>query len=322
MSTIIQQGSFTSDGAARFIPLRSDVDWMEVYNFTQAAAAQTTAVGVQYYWQRGLAPGGGFVYFKANAANADNLFQTLSTTGFTLLENRGPSYGPLQSTITAISAAAPPVVTNTGTNGLVAGDIVRLTNVAGGQQLCGIDYEVGNGTLSATTFSLDFMPLIVAATTGSFRRLLTPRAWYPSTRTISAMSQGTNMTVTTTVSHNLTVGQRVRLNVPSIYGMREANGLTGRVTAVISVETVQLDIDSSAFTAFGFPLTADVPFTFAQMIPFGQGAGGTGGSDLDGALRNEAEIGISLFGGANAPAGANNDVMYWRAGKSFNVENV
>ena len=41
-NTIIQQGMFTSTGSSVTVNLRSDVDWMMVYNTTEAAASQTT----------------------------------------------------------------------------------------------------------------------------------------------------------------------------------------------------------------------------------------------------------------------------------------
>ena len=36
-STIIQSGSFTSTGVSVDLDLRSDVDWVEVINYTQMA---------------------------------------------------------------------------------------------------------------------------------------------------------------------------------------------------------------------------------------------------------------------------------------------
>ena len=50
-NTIIQQGFFVSDGSNKIISLRSDVDWMRVYNTSELAAQNN--VGVEYYWQRG-----------------------------------------------------------------------------------------------------------------------------------------------------------------------------------------------------------------------------------------------------------------------------
>ena len=71
-NTILQQGFFTSSGSNVIINLRSDVDWMIVYNQTQGGTSQTTAVGVKHYWQRGFAQGSKWTTFKSNAAAAAN----------------------------------------------------------------------------------------------------------------------------------------------------------------------------------------------------------------------------------------------------------
>ena len=114
-STIIQQGRFTSDGTAKTLDIRSDIDWMEIYNSTVADDdTQTTAVGVQYYWQRGMATDSGIEYKKSNAANAAQLTTLLASGGFTLLDTSSQVPGTLNATITAISNAAVPVVSNSG----------------------------------------------------------------------------------------------------------------------------------------------------------------------------------------------------------------
>lgn len=322
-NTIIQQGSFTSTGSSVRIPLRSDVDWMAVYNLTQGAAAQTTAVGVKYYWQRGMTSGAKWTTFKSNAANAANLESYATSAGFTLYDSSLQTPGALNATITAISAASVPVVSNSGTNGLVAGDVVRLINVAGAQQLGGMDFTVGYNTLTSGTFSLDYMTQIVAGTTGSWRKINFNPIFYPRRRFITEISVASQAVVTTSVTHQYTVGQQVRFNVPAAYGMVEINGLVGNIIGVdtsTSVNSFTVDIDSSAFTAFTFPLTAAVPFSPAEVIPVGEDTATAiayGVDMLDDATLNTSSIGMTLTGGVNCPAGAASDVMLWVAGKSF-----
>jgi hypothetical protein len=329
-NTILQQGRFTSDGSDKLLSIRSDVDWMKVYNVTQAAAGQTTAVGVEYYWQRGFASGAKWTYFKSNAANAANLSQYITSNGFTLFDSAATLPGALQATITAVSNAAIPVVTNTGTNGLVAGDVVRLIDITGAQQLGGIDFTVGHNTLSTTTFSLDYMSQIVAGTTGSFRKISVNGIFYPRRRFITKITQAAQAVVTLSVTHGYTIGQAVRFVVPEAYGMVEINGLLGTIvdidTTAATGNTITVDIDSSAFTAFAFPLTAEVPFSPAEVIPVGEDSAEALSTFpaqdlLADATENVAIVGMSLKGGANCPGGAANDVMYWVAGKSFSVDN-
>lgn len=325
--TIIQQGRFTSDGTVTELQVRSDIDWMEVINYTIADADQTTAVGVKYYWQRGMSADTGIEYKKSNAANAANLIDAMASGGFTLLDTSASPLDSLNATTTAISTAAIPVVSNSGTNGLVAGDVVRIINTTSAQQLGGFDFTVGHNTLTAGTFSLDYMDqLALAGTTGSWRRIKWQSQFYPRHRTMTkATSSGTSTVITLSVTHGFTAGQAVRFVVPSGYGMVELDGLIGNITAVnttlASGNTITVDIDSSAFTAFAFPVNADVPFSPALVIPVGETANGTYANNLDDATYNTSFIGMQLAAGADSPAGASDDVIYWRAGKSFSVSN-
>lgn len=330
-NTIIQQGRFTSTGTAKVLQIRSDVDWMRVLNLTIADADQTTAVGVEYFWQRGMAVDRGIEYKKSNAANAANLTDYMASGGFTLQDT---SASPLDSyhavggseEITAISTAAIPVATNSGTNGLVAGDVVRLTNVTGAPQLAGYDFTVGYNTLTSGTFSLDYMAqLSVAGTTAAWRRIKWNPIFYPRHRYITAISAAASAVVKLSVTHGYTVGQQVRFVVPDAFGMVEMNGLIGTITAIntttTSGNTITVDIDSSAFTAFSFPLAAAVPFSPALVVPVGESVDSTYANLLDDATDNQAYLGMRLAAGANSPAGQTNDVVYWVAGKSFSVDN-
>lgn len=328
-NTIIMQGRFTSTGAAKTIQLRSDVDWMKVYNFTQMATQQATGRGVEFYWQRGMTVGTGIETKKTNSTDALNGV-TLATGGFTLVDSSSQTPGTLNATITAISNANPPVVTNTGTNGLSAGDVVRIINTTGAQQLGGFDFTVGNGTLSTTTFSLDYMSAIVAGTTGSWRKINFDPIFYPRRRFITKITQAAQAVVSLSVTHGYTVGQAVRFVVPAAYGMTEIDGLLGTITAVNTAvtagtgNTITVDIDSTAFTTFAWPLTGAVPFTAAEIVPVGENTAQalTSGVDiLQDATINTGYIGIILAGGAQSPAGSAADVIYWVAGKSFSVDN-
>ncbi len=323
--TTNQGGIFTGTGNNVLLNLVSGVDWIRVRNLTQAAAGQTTALEVEFYWQVGMAQNSQYAYLKSNAAAAANLIQYEVVGGFSYYNSTVPSIGALTSTITAISAAAIPVVTNTGTNGLVAGDIVRLVNIVGGQQLGGIDFEVGNNTLSTTTFSLDYMAQIVAATTGSFRKVNFNSIFYPRRRVITKITKAAQAVITLSVSHGYEVGQSIRLRVPAAFGMVEMDNLLATIVAIDTTPTtgnsITVDIDSTAFTTFAWPLTATfAAFSPAETIPVGEdtAAALVAGVDiLSDATQNTGQIGMNLKGGAGFPGGANADVMIWEAGTFF-----
>lgn len=326
-NTIIQQGRFTSTGAAKTLAIRSDVDWMYTFNYTQSLAATAGSDQTIYcYWQRGMAANTGLTYTKTVTTLA--LVPRQLTAGFTLIDSSSNPVGALNATTTAISNAAIPVVSNSGTNGLLAGDVVRIINTTGAQQLGGFDFTVGHNTLTSGTFSLDYMSQIVAGTTGSWRKISFDPLYYPRSRYITKITKASSAVVTLSVTHGYKVGQQVRFTVPAAYGMTQMDGLQGTITAIDTTattgNTITVDIDSSAFTTFAFPLTAAVPFSPAVVVPIGEDTAqaiSSGVDLLNDATINTGYIGIQLAGGAGSPAGANNDVIYWVAGKSFSVTN-
>lgn len=327
--TIIQQGYFTSDGSNKTLELRSSVDWIKVYNYTQAATQQATGRGVEFYWQRGMAQDTGLEWKKTNSTDALNLV-TLSSGGFKLIDSSVQTPGALNNGSTGISAisnAAIPVATVGSTSGMAAGSIVRIFNTTSAQQLGGFDFTVGYNTFSSTTFSLDYMSqLAVAGTTGSFRVIPFDPIYYPRRRYITKVTKAASAVVTLSVTHGYKVGQKVRFVVPAAYGMVELDGLQGTITAIdtttTSGNTITVDIDSSGFTTFAWPATAAVPFTAAEVVPLGEDTAqalSSGTDILSDATLNTAYIGIVLAAGAQSPAGSSGDVIYWVAGKSFNA---
>ena len=321
--TIVQQGRFTSDGSAKVLQVRSDIDWMEVVNYTIADANQTTAVGVAYSWQRGMADDTGIEHKKSNAANAANLMDAMASGGFSLQDS---SSNPVLAAVavTSTSNVVRPIVATGDTSGLVAGDIVRLVNITSASNLGGIDFQIDTVT-GSTSFRIAnaLANAPGAGTTGFYRKIKYDPMFYPRRRTIANITAASSAVVTVTVDHGFTVGQDVRFHVSAPHDMVEMDGLSGTITAV-TASTLTVDIDSSAFTTFAFPVNGDTPLTPAQVVPFGEDVAQARSSAVDelgDATDNVSFIGMSLAAGADSPAGSNNDVVYWRAGKAFSVDN-
>jgi hypothetical protein len=223
--------------------------------------------------------------------------------------------------LTAISNAVPPVVTTGSTATLSDNDVVRIYNVIGAQQLGGYDFSID--VLTGTTFELSYMGGILAGTTGNFTKVLTDPIFYPSYRYITGLTLGTSTTVAMSVSHNYTVGQKVRFKIPSGFGTTQLDGLSGTITSsTVDLPTnfniIVVDIDSSGFTPFFFPLTGAVPFSPAIVTPVGEAAEEPYSNLLGDATENRSLIGMKMAGGINGPAGSVGDVIYWKAIKSFN----
>jgi len=335
--TIILQGQFTSTGAATFIPLRSGVDWMEVINMTEAAAANASH-GVSYDWQLGMANNDGLVTLRNAAATEVNIDTSagLAVDGFQLLDTSVQTTGANRA-VTNISGAAIPVVSAANTTGLIANEtIVRMyfqTTAGAGllaNQLAGIDFTVGVVNAGAD-FQLQNMAQIVgtdAVIASNYRVIPFNPIFYPRRRVISKITQAVQAVVTTTVNHGYIPGQQIRFsNVRQVragaaaYGMVEIDGLVGNIVDT-TASTFTVDIDTTGFTAFVFPLTANYPFTPALAIPVGEDTATAldlGEDILSDATINTAEIGMLLGAGITSPAGTVGQSIFWKAGKSFNV---
>lgn len=351
-NTILQQGRFTSTGASVTLDLRSDLDWIKVYNETAAAQAAAD-LAYEFYWQRGMATAGGqqgLFWTKLGTVANDpvTVGQFAAAAGFVLVDSSIVTPGTANA-LTAITGANPPVVTTAATLPAV-GDIVRVTNLDNQPQIGGLDFTVtaaGGGTFTIGNITLANS---VASTAGFWRRIPFDAMFYPRNRYITWIENAVNPKVYMSVTHGFTVGQQVRLVLPGGAAVWEnyaaLNGVQATILAINTARAgneptnagiannIVLDIDTSTFgvwNVFGaannesYPAAAEVPFTPAQIVPIGEDTAQaltTGVNILGDATRNTATLGITLIGGAAGPSGAANDIISWVAGKSFSVLNV
>lgn len=354
------QGRFTSTGAAQIIQLRSDLDYMWVKNQTVSYAAGG-GTGAEFYWQRGMAQGRGTIYTKTAATNALAVAQIAAASGFYLIDSTvnipGASTALTGITANGGGFGSPQVLTG-NTNGLpvtaVVGannpaGIIRIFRTVGALQLAGLDFSVAN-VVANTSMDLIYMDAIVAANpgAGTYRVIPFDPYFYPRIRYITKIAVATTGTaaagnpalqadqalVTLSVTHGYTVGQSVRFIVPTVtaaaYGMTELNEVEATIIAVGDADgdgatnTIRVNVDVSGFTAFAFPLTTAPGFTPAQVIPVGEDTAAAllaNVNILGDSTVNTGYIGIQLQAGTASPAGVSGDVIYWVAGKSFNVDN-
>lgn len=320
----IFNGSFTSTGAAQTLVIRGQLDTLEVWNDTELAAANGSH-GTNYIWNLGMAANNGIACVRNAGATANTMTTcaALAVPGFTVVDSSANVPGPVIAT-TDIGTTARRVLTAT-TTGLSVGSIVRLMNMTGATQFNGMDYTV-TAVNPGVSFDIGYVPVTVAAVgAGQYRQIPYDTMFYPRNRYISAITQAAQAVITMTVTHNFVVGQKVRIYVDPMYGMVEMNGLIGNITAV-AASTITVDINSTGFTAFAWPLTAvaAAPHTFAQVVPVGEDtavalAAVPQADILSDATINTGYTGIILGAGITSPAGSNGDVIRWRATSSFNL---
>lgn len=319
-------GNFTADGQNKLISVPIGADSFHVVNYTRANGNQTAAF--EFFWQRGMPDLGGMRYHKELAGNEVSAdICSASNPGFSLVNTSDQTIGAPVA-VTAVSNAANFVVSTADTTGLSTnnGEIVRLTNIATTLNTRGFDFEVGT-VVANTSFTNRWALANVpggAGGAGFYRRVLFDPIFYPRWRYIVDITAANPAVVTTSVSHGYKVGQTVRFNIPSGWGMTELNGLSGTISAVDTTNnTFSVDIDASGFTAFTW-IASTASFDFATVAPAKMDTAQALASGVDvysDARENQAVQGMLLYAGAQSPAGQANDQIYWEAYSSEVVNN-
>lgn len=311
MLTLIDAGKFVSDGSVKNLDLPAGADFMETLNYTQSITTQATGRSCRTEWQKGMPQGDGLSWKKADNTDVMNLVD-LDGLGFTYYDSF-PVPGPAV-TGTAITAASPAVVTSVA-HGYSNGDRIRLYGTTGMLQIAGMDFTISS--VSADAYTLAYLPaagFAAAATALVARKLPKEDIVNPAVRGITAITKAAQAVVTFSVTHNYIVGQKLKLRVPSEFGMIQMDQLEGKIVAINTTNnTVTLDIDSSGFTTFAFPTSASVPVSLPNAAPAGsEGIYGDHQAYKSGYFVPK----MQLAAGAQAPAGSSGDVIYYRAYRS------
>ena len=330
MLTTITQGNFTSNGASRIIQVPSGSDYFRVINYT-ALNAHTANKSVEFEWLNGMAVNNGITTYYNAGATALTISSLVSfpggaLPGFTVIDTTKQI--PTAAVVTtASSAAAAPVVATATTTALnVDQTVIRLTDIAAVPSICGIDYSV-TAITPGTNFTLPTHATALPAGAGGTYRIVSYSAdpmFYPTTRTVIKVTQAVNALVTTSVVHPYTVGSLVRMKVPAVCGMTQLNDVECTVLTVPSAYTFTINVDTSAYTAFQWPLIAVFPNQVAEVVPVGQAGTLPYALSFTDATVNQGYIGMLLGydvtgAGLNSPAGQSGDAMYWQAGKVANL---
>lgn len=308
-----------------FIPTR-----VEIINQTQFGSLATGLLNIQSMLWESNFPNSTKVQYL-NAAGTAVLNGNVTTNGIQAYDGHAASpnqvlYGPA-ITGTTITKANPAVCTATA-HGLQTGDTVTFTNNAVMKQIGGLSFTVTVTGANTFTIPLNTNTANFTAETGFIiKKVVVGSLYYPARHTITAISQASGAVISTANAHGLTVGQQVRVRVPTVFGMTQINNLQGVITAVPSTTSFTIgSINSTAFTAFAWPAATSVPFTPAIVTPVGSGptpvtvGGVTYNVDqLDDATTNQAYQGFSIGTGLLLTATSSvvgvtaSDVLSWTA---------
>lgn len=305
MSTPIKaqlSGTFTTP--ATLVPVNLPVpcgyDYVKIINLDDYNTPAATIVMAEGH---ATSVAGSAVTYTGNGATPNVLTQRVAITGgFTIIPDSGiQTPGAAVINAAAISNATPPVALTA--TPLAVGDIARVYNTTGMLQISGMDLTVTavNAGVSHTYGFLPAAGFLAAATAHTFRRIPFDARFYPRRRFITAISQAGSAVIQLSVLHDFHVGEKVRILVPSLFGMTQMNNQLATITAVSNTigtgtNSITVNIDSSAFTAFAFPTSAvaALGMTFAQVVPVGEAATSPYQNLLDDATLNTSISGVRV----------------------------
>lgn len=266
--SIVMSGSFTSDGTARRISLIPDFDEFHLVNITDVGSAAAATPVMRAYFSSLMPDNSAYLNLKTNGAATLALESMILVDGFTPFDDSVQTPGaPLVGT--AINQANPAQVT-INAHGLVTGDRVVLSTCTGMRQVEGMVFSITRTGANTFTIPIDTSGFAAPATAVTARRLPNLPLFSPRRFFITGITAANPGVISLSENHDLEIGDEIRVDIPRVtaaaFGMTEFNGLIAQVTGVTAT-TVTTDIDTSGFTAFAFPASASVPFTFAQVTP-------------------------------------------------------
>lgn len=309
MSTAEEQevyGNFISDGNPLLVDLGFIPHEFYVWNETNSEKATLIAdAQLQSWFLLGQTEGTAYNVIVGATTDLDNKTEFVNANGFRTYDGIEEQLEAAQVG-TAITAATNAEVT-IATHGYSNGDVVRLHTTTGMLQIAGFDFVID--TVTTNTFELAGLPaaaFVAAATAVTARRVRVPQAYEPRRKNITLISQANPGVVTTGTNHGYSTDDRVRLRVPAINGMVEADDLLVTVTNV-SATTFSIGIDTTTFSTFVFPTSAQAAAgeRRADVVPVGEN-----GQDLTDAIDNRSFQGIEI---GSSVVGADDDVMRFRA---------
>ena len=308
------QGSFTSTGGTFVLPVEFSPVYFRMTNLTEQNSTATPGVVKRTEWYAGMPTDSAFTVSNTSGAATDTSAY-ITSGGITLVNTSLITPGALNTSITAISDANPAVVSLTSTAGIAPGYVAIMSNTTGMLQIGGWAFTVGT-VVANTSFTLAYLNssgFAAAATAGDVRVVPYNPIWYPRNRLITSITQASSAVIQLSVTHGFTVGQLVRIYVPSQFGMTQMNGQLATVTAInTTTNTITVNVNSSGFTAFAFPssLVAGAGVNFPQVVPVGEAATAPYQNLLDDATNNQSIIGLNI---GSAVCGALNDVIEYVA---------
>ncbi len=259
---VIDGGSFTSTAAlSKQIVLtdRPDMFWIRNRTAWGDDAAETS---VEAWWRRGMAQGAAQTADQAVTSGALST-EAVTSGGFTFIDTANPPvFAPLA--LTAVTGTAGTfIVSMANTGNIAVGDWVLLYATTGELQIAGYKFQVTAVTANVS-ITLGYMAssgiTFAADATAGFVKKYIPNRMYPRYSFIANITKATQAVMYFTGKNDYTPGEILSFRVPDQFGMEEMNLVHARVLTVTNsatVSSVVLDWDTSGYTTFAYPTSAE-----------------------------------------------------------------
>lgn len=241
-----------------YIYLKSITGWGEA----------SDAQAIEWWWERSMAQGSAKGILQSSEGSTPQLpamtAYTIAANGISTYDTANPpTFAPLAYTNIAGNTGTF-VVSMANTGSISVGDYVRVTGATGELQIGGLVFQVTAVTANVS-ITLGYMAssgmTFAAASTAGFITKFIPGRFYPHWMYIANITAAAQATVYFTTKNDFTPGEIVSFRVPSSFGMDEINNKAARVLSVTNSATVSsivIDLDTSGFTAYAFPLSANI----------------------------------------------------------------
>lgn len=233
---------------------------------------KNSAQTLQWMWEKTLGNGTAMGILQAAENSTPQLpamtSYCLPATGSTAVDAiscydtaNPPTFSALVATaITGMAGTFIVSMTNTGT--IAVGDFVRLYSVTGEQQISGYTFQVTavsvNSSITLGYMASSGITFAADATAAQVVKFI-PSRFYPRYAYIANITKAAQAVVYFTAQNDFTPGEIVSFRVSSAFGMQEINNLQARVLSVTNsatVSSITIDLDTTGFTTFAFPTSA------------------------------------------------------------------
>ena len=295
MSCQILTGSFTNVASVPyFLPLPSGISNFKLKNLTMSGVTARGIAGsltsnriVEGYFNADVMANG-TALIKQNGTVSGILAPLnngiCAINGFTVVKGSVFTQGATK-TINSFTTGTTTTFTTSGAHGFAVGDNVRLVNMTSAPQMGGLVMTV-TAVGSTTTFTTLFDSSNAVTSVGQVYKvgnvnIQNHSLYYPQNRAIASISLANPMVVKTLVQQTYQVGDVVRFQIPTVFGMQQlvsgSNGLPIQLTVsavnnAVGTQTVTFaNVDSSAYTAFAWAAASSYPYGLPIMVPQGEG---------------------------------------------------